>query len=117
MTVTNMKYYITQGGLNWADEIDFEGFDLFTEDQLKDAIKAFSKGGEYYDKSVNAYLGTNEDEEVSSEDVLYELKEAEEITEALQGGENPTVWPFLRHLEYIRNSVEHVQLLSRTWLV
>lgn len=91
MTVTNMKYYITQGGLNWADEIDFEGFDLFTEDQLKDAIKAFSKGGEYYDKSVNAYLGTNEDEEVSSEDVLYELKEAEEITEALQGGENPIV--------------------------
>lgn len=77
-----MKYYISHGGLNWEDEIDFEGFDLFTEDQLKDAIKAFSKGGDYYDESVCAYLGTNEYEEVSSEDVLYELKEAEEITEA-----------------------------------
>ena len=31
---------------------------------------------------MNVYLGTNEDEEVSSEDVLDELKEAEEITEA-----------------------------------
>lgn len=77
-----MKYYITNGSLNWADEIDFDGFDLFTEEELNDAKKAFSEGGEYYDKSVNAYLGTNEDEEVSSEDVLYELEEAEEITEA-----------------------------------
>lgn len=77
-----MKYYISNGGLNWADEIDFDGFDLFTEDQLKDAIKSFSKGGEYYDKSVNAYLGTNEDEEVYAEDVLAELEDAEEITEA-----------------------------------
>jgi hypothetical protein len=77
-----MKYYITNGSLNWADEIDFDGFDLFTEDELKDAIKAFSDGGEYYDKEVSAYLGTNEDEDISSEDVLYELKEAEEITEA-----------------------------------
>lgn len=77
-----MKYYITNVSLKWADEIDFDGFDLFTEEELKDAKKAFSEGGEYYDKSVNAYLGTNEDEEVSSEDVLYELEEAEEITEA-----------------------------------
>ena len=28
-----MKYYISNGGLNCADEIDFEGFDLFTEDE------------------------------------------------------------------------------------
>lgn len=28
-----MKYYISNGGLNWADELDFEGFDLFTEDE------------------------------------------------------------------------------------
>ena len=52
-----MKYYISNGGLNRADEIDFEGFDLFTE-ELKDAIKAFSEGGEYYDQSVSAYIGT-----------------------------------------------------------
>lgn len=29
-----MKYYISNGGLNRADEIDFEGFDLFTEEEL-----------------------------------------------------------------------------------
>ena len=39
-----MKYYITEGDVNWADEIDFEGFDLFTEDELKDAKKSFSAG-------------------------------------------------------------------------
>ena len=53
-----MKYYISNGCLNWADEIDFEGFDLFTEEELKDAIKAFSEGGEYYYQSVIAYIGT-----------------------------------------------------------
>lgn len=75
-----MKYYITQGNLNWADEIDFDGFDLFTEEELNDAKKVFSEGGDYYDKTVTAYLGTNEDEEVSSNDVLDELEDAEEIS-------------------------------------
>ena len=77
-----MKYYITEGDVNWADEIDFEGFDLFTEDELKDAKKSFSAGGEYYNKTVNACFGTNEDGEIEASDVLYELENATEITEA-----------------------------------
>ena len=77
-----MKYYIVRGTLDWADEIDFDGFDLLTEDELKDAIKQFSPGGAYHGKTVNAYLGSNEDTEVEAYDVLYDLKEADEITEA-----------------------------------
>ena len=30
-----MKYYVMLSNFDWADEIDLEGFVLFTEDEMK----------------------------------------------------------------------------------
>lgn len=75
-----MKYFITHGNFNWADEISMDGFDLWTEEELNLALKDFDKGGEYYGKTCNVYVGSNEDQDIESDDVLWELKSAEEIT-------------------------------------
>ena len=76
-----MKYFLTHGNFNWADEIDLNGFDLWTEDQLNKARQDFSEGGQFYHKSVNVYVGSNEDQDIASSDVLRELQWPREITE------------------------------------
>ena len=76
-----MKYFITHSHFNWADEIDLDGFNVWTEDELNEARKDFSKGGQFYNKEVNVYVGSNEDQDISSSDVLRELQYPREITE------------------------------------
>ena len=73
-----MKYYLVKSGLNWADEIDFEGFDLLTEDELEKAKKEFKN----LRLTVNASIGTNEDVDIESSEVLEDLRGAQEITES-----------------------------------
>ena len=76
-----MKYFITYGDFNWADEISLDGFNLWTEEELNEVRKDFSEGGQFYHKSVNVYVGSNEDQDVESDDVLGELRWPREITE------------------------------------
>lgn len=73
-----MKYYLVKSGLNWADEIDFEGFDLLTENELKKAKKEFKN----LRLTVNASIGTNEDVDIEASEVLEDLRGAQEITES-----------------------------------
>ena len=75
-----MKYFITDGNFNWADEISLDGFDIWTEDELNEARKDFDKGGTFYGKSVNVYVGSNEDQDIEAADVLGELRHPREIT-------------------------------------
>lgn len=76
-----MKYFMTDGNFNWADEISLDGFDIWTEEELNEARKDFDKGGTFYGKSVNVYVGSNEDQDIEAEDVLSELQYPREITE------------------------------------
>ena len=73
-----MKYYLVKSELNWADETNFEGFDLLTEDELKKAKKEFKN----LSLTVNAYIGTNEDVDIEASEVLKDLSGAQEITES-----------------------------------
>ncbi len=72
-----MKKYIVKSSFNWADEIDLTGFDLFTEDELKDTKKALKN----LSLEVKGYIGTNEDIDIEASDVLEELDCAKEISD------------------------------------
>jgi len=50
---------------NWADEMDIEGFKVFTDEQWEDHQKAFQKRFKE-DKVYTYYVGTNEEIEYSS---------------------------------------------------
>lgn len=81
-----MKKYIVKSSFNWADEIDFEGFDLFTEKELNAAKADF----ENLNFSATVYIGTNEELDIDASEVLDELNSAKEISD----GE----YSFLRNL-------------------
>jgi hypothetical protein len=69
------KFYLVKSMPNWADEIDFEGFDLLSEDEYKNEIKDFLKRAKEK-KGCYAYYGSNEDDYVFAEGVLSDLEEA-----------------------------------------
>lgn len=74
-----MKQYLVRSSSNWADEIDFEGWEIMNEKELAEAkaeVKAFVKE----DFSADVYVGTNEEMEVEASEVLDELNKAKEIT-------------------------------------
>lgn len=70
-----MKQYLIKTSTNWADEIDLEGFTILDEKKLEEAKKEIA---ELVDDDFYAcvYVGTNEDMDVSAEDVLDELNSA-----------------------------------------
>lgn len=72
------KFYLVKSMPNWADEIDFEGFDLFSEDEYHHELEKFEKLAKE-NASCVAYVGSNEEQEVEAETILSDLKEAEVI--------------------------------------
>ena len=69
------KFYLVKSVPNWADEFDFEGFDLFSEDEYKNEVKDFLKRAKEKRGCV-AYYGSNENDYVFAEGVLYDLEGA-----------------------------------------
>jgi len=72
------KFYLVKSEPNWADEIDFEGFDIFSEDEYQNELEKFEKLAKE-NASCEGYVGSNEEDEVEAEQVLNDLKKAEVI--------------------------------------
>lgn len=70
------KFYLVKSSPNWADEIDFEGFDLFDEDEYQNALKEFQKPDIPTELS---FWGGNQEYFVRAKEVLSDLKNAEVI--------------------------------------
>lgn len=71
-----MKYYLVKSNVSWADEIELEGFDILTEEELE-KIKKDLVHTEY---TRTRYIGTNEEVNISPMEVLQELEDADEIS-------------------------------------
>ncbi len=59
---TKKKYVLVKSSFNWADECDFEGFEVWNQKELEETkkeVKAFFDSG----KTITVYFGTNEDRE------------------------------------------------------
>ena len=72
------KFYLVKSSPNWADEIDFEGFDLFSEDEYQNELAKFKKLSDD-GRSCSGYCGSNEEYEVSASQVLRDLERAKVI--------------------------------------
>lgn len=71
-----MKYYLVKSNVNWADEIDLDGFDIFTEEELEKIKKELALAENI--KVVS--IGSNEEVEISPDEIIEELEEADEIS-------------------------------------
>lgn len=72
------KFYLVKSTPNWADEIDFEGFDLFDEDEYQNTLEKFEKKTAEH-KMCDCYFGSNEDGIVFADEVLADLNRAKRI--------------------------------------
>ena len=71
-------FYLVKSSPNWADEIDFDGFDLLSEDEYQNALEKFEKKTTEH-KMCDCYFGTNEDGIVFADEVLADLHRAKRI--------------------------------------
>jgi len=71
-----MKYYLVKSSINWADEIDLDGFDIFTEEELEKIKKELALAENV--KTVS--IGSNEEVEISPDEIIEEFEEADEIS-------------------------------------
>ena len=72
-----MKGYLVKGEINWADEIDFDGYVIVDEETFKsdrEVLETLMDEYPNYEQEVSC--GTNEDINISPEDVLAELDDA-----------------------------------------
>lgn len=69
------KFYLVKSTPNWADEIDFEGFDLLSADEYKNEVKDFLKLAKEK-RSCYVCYGSNEEDYIFAESVLYDLENA-----------------------------------------
>lgn len=65
---------------NWADEMDIDGFRLFTDEQWEEYQKDFKKLFKE-DRGYTYYVGTNEDIEYNSFDEFMSDLKVSEITD------------------------------------
>ena len=72
-----MKKFLVKSNINLADEIDIEGFDIFTEEKLQQTIANLKASGEERRSSI---IGSNEEVDIEIEDVLSDLEQADEIS-------------------------------------
>jgi hypothetical protein len=73
------KFYLVKLHTNWADEMDVDGFRVFTKDEwesYKDVVNQNYTGGEHY-------VGTNESVEWDSAKDYFSDLSVEEITETV----------------------------------
>lgn len=72
------KLFLVDTTVNWADEMDVCGYAIYNGAELQKMIDYVAKQDSDWTWSV--YLGTNEDTELSKDDVLEMLNSAEQIT-------------------------------------
>lgn len=75
-----MDYYILKSDFNWADEMNLEGFIIINEIQKENFRKAFEGYKTLDSDYFNFYCGTNEEVELSIDDLNSELDGAELIS-------------------------------------
>ena len=72
------KFFLVDTTVNWADEMDVCGYAIYNGAELQKMIDFVSEQDD--DWAYTVFLGTNEDTELSKDDVLEMLNSAEEIT-------------------------------------
>lgn len=72
-----MKGYLVKGEINWADEIDFDGYVIVDEETFKSDREVLETlVNEYPDYEQEVSCGTNEEITISPGEVLAELHSA-----------------------------------------
>lgn len=72
-------HYLIDTTVDWADEMDVHGFAIMDKKQYKNVRKYVKEQDE--DWCLDIYLGTNEDTELTKDEVLDMLGDAERISE------------------------------------
>ena len=72
-------HYLIDTSVDWADEMDVHGFAIMTKEQYKNVRKYVKEQDE--DWCLGVYLGTNEDTDLTKDEVLDMLECAERISE------------------------------------
>lgn len=76
-----MKCYFIDWTTNWADEMDIYSAEVLTETELKDFKKWLTKNKNKLEDGFEYGIGTNEDLDLSYEDIKETINYAREITE------------------------------------
>lgn len=74
-----MQYYIIDTSYNWADEMDIDCFTFMSEEELAITREALSKIPN--DHEYSTYIGSNEEQIFTKEDIEYMLNSAKPISE------------------------------------
>lgn len=75
-----MKYYLVSGGFNWADEMDLNGWDILSEEELNQLKIDFAPNGKYGNLSIEKYIGSNEEQEFTAADLFTDLSRAKVLS-------------------------------------
>jgi hypothetical protein len=75
-----MKYYVLDTSYNWADEMDLDHYTVVDEQTLNDYKKDLAKVPDSYEYST--YVGSNEEQIFTKDDIEYMLKSAQLISES-----------------------------------
>ena len=76
-----MKCYFIDWTTNWADEMDIYSAEVLTETELKDFKNWLTKNKNKLEDGIEYSIGTNEDLDLSYNDIKETIKNAREITE------------------------------------
>ena len=76
-----MKCYFIDWTTNWADEMDIYSAEVLTETELKDFKNWLTKNKNKLEDGIEYCIGTNEDLDLSYNDIKETIKNAQEITE------------------------------------
>ena len=76
-----MKCYFIDWTTNWADEMDIYSAEVLTETELKDFKNWLTKNKNKLEDGIEYCIGTNEDLDLSYNDIKETIKNAREITE------------------------------------
>lgn len=71
-----IRYLVKWYG-NWADEFDYEGFEIVTYTQREEIIERLKNSDR---EEFNLGLGTNEDDDWDKEDIIDTFESADELT-------------------------------------
>lgn len=75
-----MKYYVLDTSYNWADEMDLDHYTIVAEGALRDYRKELEKVPDDYEYST--YIGSNEEQIFTKDDIESMLDTAELISES-----------------------------------
>lgn len=75
-----MKYYVLDTSYNWADEMDLDHYTIVSETELRHYKNDLEKVPDDFEYST--YVGSNEEQIFTKDDIEYMLKTAERISES-----------------------------------